>query len=369
MQRTCTDAEHSAALVGGLEEKSGQIQRVAEAITEIAGRTNLLALNAAIEAARAGEQGRGFAVVAAEVRELAGKTTAATEQIERTLREIGAGVGQAVEAISALVEEVRAGTRRAEEVGEQLGTIFDRVGRVDTEISEIAAASEENSQEVERISVSIGSVVQHLEESEEQIQGVAEQALLLSEMSEEIYAVLADMGLATVHDSMREEARQAAAAVQQVFEAAVDAGRISLDDLFDRDYVPIPGTDPQKYHTRFDAFTDAVLPAIQEPILERHPNVAYAGAVDDHGYFPTHNRRYSRPLTGDYQTDLVHNRTKRIFSDRTGARCGSHTRPFLLQTYKRDTGEVMHDVSVPIYVKGRHWGGFRIGYRAEAQGG
>jgi methyl-accepting chemotaxis protein len=71
-------------------------------------------------------------------------------------------------------------------------------------------------------------------------------------------------------------------------------------------------------------------------------------------------------LTGNYDHDLVNNRTKRIFSDRTGKRCGESTKPFLLQTYKRDTGEVMHDLSVPIYVAGKHWGGFRIGYRSAA---
>ena len=87
------------------------------------------------------------------------------------------------------------------------------------------------------------------------------------------------------------------------------------------------------------------------------------GAVDENGYFPTHNRKFAKPLTGDYQKDLVNNRTKRIFSDRTGSRCGAHTKRFLLQTYKRDTGEVMHDISAPIYVNGRHWGGFRMGYK------
>jgi methyl-accepting chemotaxis protein len=119
-----------------------------------------------------------------------------------------------------------------------------------------------------------------------------------------------------------------------------------------------------KYSTDFDGFTDEVLPMIQEPILERHAFIAYAGAVDNNGYFPTHNKRYSQPLTGDYKADLVNNRTKRIFSDRTGLRCGNNTRPFLLQTYKRDTGEVMHDLSVPIIVHGKHWGGFRIGYQS-----
>ena len=62
------------------------------------------------------------------------------------------------------------------------------------------------------------------------------------------------------------------------------------------------------------------------------------------------------------------NRTKRIFNDRTGAGVGANTKPFLLQTYKRDTGEVMHDLSLPIQVDGRHWGGFRIGYKSRSLG-
>ena len=54
----------------------------------------------------------------------------------------------------------------------------------------------------------------------------------------------------------------------------------------------------------------------------------------------------------------------RIFDDPVGCRCGSHDLPFLVQTYRRDTGEVMHDISAPIVVRGRRWGGFRVGYLA-----
>ncbi|MEY4593235.1 MAG: hypothetical protein RIR18_2130, partial [Pseudomonadota bacterium] len=82
-------------------------------------------------------------------------------------------------------------------------------------------------------------------------------------------------------------------------------------------------------------------------------------------YVPTHNQRFSQPLTGNEQTDFINNRTKRIFDDPVGKRCGEHQLPFLLQTYRRDTGEIMHDISAPIYVNGKHWGGFRIGYRTE----
>ncbi len=172
--------------------------------------------------------------------------------------------------------------------------------------------------------------------------------------------------MATPHDEIREAAQRAARDVGKLFEQAIASGRITREALFDRHYRPIPNTNPPKHNTKFDAFTDKVLPDLQEGVLAALPHLAYAGAVDNNGYFPTHNKKFSQPLTGDYATDMVNNRTKRIFSDRTGTRCGSNTKPFLLQTYKRDTGEVMHDLSVPIHVDGKHWGGFRIGYRSSS---
>ena len=98
---------------------------------------------------------------------------------------------------------------------------------------------------------------------------------------------------------------------------------------------------------------------------EQQPGVTYAIAVDQRGYVPTHNACFSKPLTGSYDKDLVGNRTKRIFDDATGRRGGAHTDKVLVQTYWRNTGEVMHDLSVPIYVKSRHRGGFRMGYKAD----
>jgi len=104
---------------------------------------------------------------------------------------------------------------------------------------------------------------------------------------------------------------------------------------------------------------------LQEGLLTQHNWLIYAICCDRNSYVPTHNRRFSQPLSGDEKVDFVNNRTKRIFDDPVGKRCGSHQQPFLLQTYRRDTGELMHDISAPIYVKGRHWGGFRIGYKTE----
>ncbi len=96
---------------------------------------------------------------------------------------------------------------------------------------------------------------------------------------------------------------------------------------------------------------------------KKSERIAFVVAVDRNGYLPTHNSRYSQPLTGDRQKDLVNNRTKRIFNDKTGLAAARNTQPYLLQRYFRDTGEVMYDLSVPIFIKDRHWGAIRFGYK------
>jgi methyl-accepting chemotaxis protein len=168
-----------------------------------------------------------------------------------------------------------------------------------------------------------------------------------------------------VHERMPGVVQGMANTLSKALSDAVDRGQIKLDDLFDPNYVPIANTKPQKFHTKFDGFCDKLLPGIQEPVLDGNKEAAYSIACDRRGYVPTHNNRFCQPLTGDEKKDFVGNRTKRVFGDPVGKRCGDHELPFLLQTYRRDTGEIMHDISAPVYVKGRHWGGVRIGYRTE----
>ena len=79
---------------------------------------------------------------------------------------------------------------------------------------------------------------------------------------------------------------------------------------------------------------------------------------------PRHNDKYSEALTGNYEVDLLRSRSNRLYTDRTARRCCENTKKMLLQTYKRDTGEVTHDLSVPLYAGRRHWGTVRVGYTA-----
>ncbi|MEC8443550.1 MAG: methyl-accepting chemotaxis protein, partial [Pseudomonadota bacterium] len=362
MEDTRDLVQHNADLIAQLEAKSENIITVTSIINDIAEQTNLLALNAAIEAARAGEQGRGFAVVADEVRALAAKTSNATEQIGSTVNEINAEIKHAVSNSQSLISTIDQGVSMTREVAQHLVEINKRAEAIQHSVNALVDNMNGNSEQVQHISRIINQTNQRFTETESEVASIAERSQGLSDTAEKIYESFDDGCLGEPHDTVIREARDAAARIGEVFEDAIDTGRIKKSALFSRQYREIAGTHPQKFSTDFDEFTDQVLPAIQEPILQRHSFIAYAGAVDDHGYFPTHNKKFSQPLTGDIDKDLVNNRTKRIFTDRTGSRCGSHTREFLLQNYKRDTGEVMHDLSVPIYVHGEHWGGFRVGY-------
>jgi methyl-accepting chemotaxis protein len=138
---------------------------------------------------------------------------------------------------------------------------------------------------------------------------------------------------------------------------------VTREKLFSALYYPVARTDPPKFTTDWDKLADRDVQAIEEAVLEKSPTIVFAVLVDRNGYLPTHNLRYSLPLTGNLASDLVNNRTKRIFNDRTGLAAARSEAPYLIQRYQRDTGENMVDLSVPVLVGGAHWGAVRIGYR------
>ncbi|MCY1411420.1 Methyl-accepting chemotaxis protein (MCP) signaling domain protein [compost metagenome] len=366
MHQLSVRASASRESIEALSQRSEEIQRVAHVIQSIASQTNLLALNAAIEAARAGEHGRGFAVVAEEVRGLAGRTANATEEVERMVEDIQQRTGEVVEQIRQLAADLDQGVAEVERTGCQLETIAELASGVERQITEIAEGAEINRLQLDSLFAAVDQMRGDLRVSDEQTHRLAEEAMQLEAQAEAISERLAEVALDDYHQRAYDLAREGAQAIAERFAADIDNGRITLDDLFDRDYRPLAGTDPQKYRTRFDRYTDEVLPGIQENLLQRHEGLVYAIACTPEGYVPTHNQAFNQPPIGDPKVDRMKSRSKRLFNDRTGIRCGSHQQALLLQTYCRDTGELMHDLSVPIYVAGQQWGGLRLGYRPEA---
>lgn len=352
-------------LIQELNDKSNKIQGVTTTIQSIAEQTNLLALNAAIEAARAGDQGRGFAVVADEVRQLAGRTAKATGEVAETLQEIRSDTALIVTRIEDLARSVEEGLASVETVGERLDQIRDQSDRVQQQISRIAEIDQNNEVSLTHVFSAIETVRDQISESDTSVVSLAEQAATLMELAEVANAAFALNSGSSYHRFFYDQARAGAQQIGQIFEQAVSNGKLTESALFDKSRKPIPNTQPAKYSSSFDAFTDQFLPVVQEKVKSSHPALVFAIVAAPDGYIPTHNQEFAHAPTGDAKADLLRSRSKRLFNDRTGIRCGSHTEDMLLQTYRRDTGEIMHDLSVPVYVNGRQWGGFRLGYRPD----
>lgn len=345
-----------------LQQQAETIQRIADVIGGIAMQTHLLSLNASIESARAGEHGKGFAVVAHEVRELAHRARDASKEILASLHDVHDQADRTAGAMQALSDEVNQGAEQAEVAVEVLGRIGHLAADAEQEIQRIAGMAATHVDATRQISGAVQAMLDGLAHTESELPKAADASLAQADVAEELFDATIDQA-DELHLRLRQAAMRAAAAVSAQFERSIDEGRITLDDLLDRAYQSVPGTRPEKFRTRYDSYTDEVLPPIQEPVLAANPEAAFACSMDDGGYFGTHNRAFSQPLTGDYEKDVKVSRSKRRFTDRTISRCAANTRPYLLQTYKRDTGETMYDVSAPILVKGHHWGAFRIGYR------
>ncbi|OHC61457.1 MAG: hypothetical protein A3H93_07605 [Rhodocyclales bacterium RIFCSPLOWO2_02_FULL_63_24] len=369
MESVGAAVQGASSAMNELTERSRAISGITASIKEIADQTNLLALNAAIEAARAGEQGRGFAVVADEVRKLAEKSAAAAAEITSMLSGVQSDVDKSARAIGAATQTAKSSADMAREMAGTLGQIQQGAAETSSNVSHVALAVSEQVKATQMITSRTSTIHAISESSETQahtiereVQYISTVAAGFNEIKRMFFIEQFTVHAMALHEAMREMAMRMSARVAEVIEAAIRSGRISEAAVFDDQYVPIPNTEPKKFRTKYDELFDQILTELQEGALKAAPEIVYAIVIDRNAYVPTHNKRFSQPLTGNPKIDLAGNRTKRKFTDPVGETCGKSQQTFLLQTYRRDTGEIMHDMSAPIRVCGRHWGGFRVGY-------
>ncbi len=344
-----------------------QIGDVAGAIETIAKQTRLLSLNAGIEAARAGEAGRGFAVVAAEVKSLADQTRTATDRITASVRALG-------EQISGLVTESGDSTKHAAHAAssvEQVNGViirsheaFNTVGR---EIDAIAASAAGNLEACDVTLSELGQLSNGVQLSSSNLTQADKRVEGLLNLSETLIEFIAESGVTTSDTPIIELGVTTAKRIGAEFEAAIDRGEITEAQLFDERYREIPGTNPKQYLTEYVKYTDRVLPAIQDPVQKADPRIVFSVAWAKGGYLPTHNPDYARPQGKDPVWNAAHCRNRRVYNDRAVKKVALNTKRFLLQTYRRNMGGgnfvLMKDLSAPIFIRGRHWGAFRIGFR------
>ncbi|HEV6966148.1 methyl-accepting chemotaxis protein [Roseateles sp.] len=339
--------------VSGMATTLAQVSEAAAEITKISLQTRLVAFNAAVEAKHAGDAGRGFAVVAEAVKALAGQVESSSkaivsaiatlqDRIDRfsaELTENAAKPSQIHAAFHEVEEDVQRISRSAAESGQQMSVLNERAHELEREVL----------QATHGLKVAFDGSDRFLRMSEELVEQIAESGVEVDDMA------------------FIRAAQEAAGEVAALLEGALRDGQISEADLFDENYRPIEGTSPQQHTTRFCPLTDRVLPSVQEKMLGFSDKVVFCIAADRNGYIATHNRKYCQPQRpGDTVWNTANSRYRRIFNDRTGLASARNTRPFLLQTYRRDMGGgrfvVLKEVAAPITVAGRHWGGLRMAF-------
>lgn len=163
-------------------------------------------------------------------------------------------------------------------------------------------------------------------------------------------------------------AMEAGTALSKIFEDGIASGAVTIEDMFDTDYIEIPGTNPMQHRTKILDWAERALPAFQDAFLARDSRMAFCAMIDRNGYLPVHNRIYSHPQRpGDVAFNTASSRNRRIFNDAAGLAAGRNQRAYLIQSYARDMGNgsmvMMREIDVPVRVRGRHWGGFRTAYK------
>lgn len=429
-QHGINEAEEMLLAVQSLEAQMSEIQRVLgslqgnlEHITQItttidtiASQTKMLALNATIEAARAGEHGRGFAVVAEEVGHLANDAAGQTQQIASLIDEVSTDIRSLAEAGGAGGELVSIVSDRSNSTADTLIEIAENSELSRQNIVEVAQRVESQTDEADQVDDALRQTTTALGSITSDVGVLVDDTLNLSRTVEAVYPSIDQINTGSVFHRGLALTREMAKRSSEILAAPVENGSCSLRDvlaceyqqiegdaipplsrLFDVSKVPSEGFDPPKYATAYDRFVDTDFVKLGDLTADADENLLYALVLDLNGYAPAHTSLYCKDWTGDHATDLIGNRSKRLFTERPlvrGARVGlgpsalelptpasrhdfeqnahSLNEPkggdenFLVQTYVRDTGVVNTILSVPIYVQGKRWGAAIVAWIEES---
>ncbi len=389
-----------------------RVARVSHMIDQISTQTRLLSLNASIEAARAGESGRGFAVVANEVRSLAATSSGYAREIDDIL---GAMAQDAEPVRKAIAQGVRLSEANAASTGE-VATALHKIEQLSAEatasMGRVSAATDAERATTTQLLDASRTAATSTANIQRVTRAMSDAGLVEAASAEACVRTLArfDVG-SRLHQASR-VVHRVAEATRAALEGIVTSRRASIGEVVGMTYSEVRGARvaelsrlfalpsptpssfvPAKWTTGWDHLVDVALVGAIDVARAEAPWLRFALPLDLNAFALTHNREYLKPWTGDPSVDVGGNRVKRLFADpvllraaRTGLGREAEAMPqptsraafteagvrldagrdddLLVQSYARDTGEVMTIASRPIYVHGQRWGAAVVGWSA-----
>jgi methyl-accepting chemotaxis protein len=346
---------------------------VAAAVEQQNSATNAVARNAT-ETLRFADV---VAAGASEIRDAAAGANAHGKSVERRGREVSALAEKLKMRVTIFLRQSQAGDRRRHdrlpcEVAVELRTDAGIIHGRTADLSDGGALVRTDDTQMLAPGAIAHATLDGIGASRVRVANISSLGLHLEflEMNSAVRAVL-ELKLSSIREENREiisRAVDVANEISHALEDLVERGKLTKDDLFDNNYIPIEGTNPVQYRTRFLSALEDVLPPIQEAMLANDARMIFCAAVDRNAYLPVHNRKYSFPQRpGETAWNTANSRNRRIFDDRAGLTAGRNVRPYIIQVYPRDMGNgvtiMMREIDAPIRVLGRHWGGFRSAYK------
>jgi methyl-accepting chemotaxis protein len=352
--------------MAGFATAMNQVQNVSSTIETIARKTNMLALNATIEAARAGDAGRSFAVVAAEVKKLAHDTRAATSQIASTIGELTREASAVTSEIKTGVERSRAAQAGFGQISDTVKEVTEIVSMVDRQTEGIAHSTSLIQTSVDRVKAGLSDFAGDARDNGGQLIKAQKRLSHLEMLSNNMLDTLANSGAEIDDTPLILVAQDRAREIEALIERAIADGRIGIDEVFDTDYRPIPGTNPQQFLTRFCEFADVNIRPVLDRVMGEEPRAIAAVISDVNSYLPTHISERSKPQGGDPDWNAAHCRNRCNTMDETTLRAVRSENPVMVAAFRWELGAgnvvVAKDIFVPLRINGRRWGNFELAY-------
>jgi len=352
--------------VTGFAAAMNQVRRSAQDIERIAETTNILALNATIEAHRAGDAGRTFAVVANEVKNLAGSTRLATDEISRTIDMLGGEAEQVVAKIengAAASGEAKASVARIERTLSNVAELVEEVDRQNDRITNTTGAIGGLVDRARQVLTNFDVVAV---QSEQKLDTAHDRIEALEMTASDMFDSIVKTGLSPIDSAMVERARHFAAELVTVTEAALETGALSIEALFDTDYREIAGTNPPRFRTCLTDWADSNWRPIFDRVLAQGGALKMCSPSDMNGFMPTHATDRSRPPTGDIAHDTKYCRNGRIVLTPADQKAKRSSDPYTLAVYRQEGDgqhyEVIRNIYVPLVIGGQRWGDFELAY-------